>query len=132
MTMERYEYIQMPLALLREEIVEQYKSTTVAKDGWVYAEILRGMCGLKQAGRIENKYPTKNIGPHGYYQFRHTHGLWLHKWRPIKFSLVVYDFGVKYVGNKHANHLIETIKKYYPLSVDWTGGLYCGVTLKWN
>jgi hypothetical protein len=41
----------------------------------------------------------------------HTHGLWKHDTRPISFSLVVDDFGVKYVGREHAEHLMECIKK---------------------
>ena len=31
----------------------------------------------------------------------YTPGLWLHEWRPIQFSLVVDDFGVKYVGEEN-------------------------------
>ena len=76
-SMERYEYIQTLLAILPKEIVEQYNLTMVAKVGYVYAEILRGMYRLKQSRRIANEYPTKNIGPHGYYQCSHTHGLWI-------------------------------------------------------
>ena len=41
-------------------------------------------------------------------------------------------FGVKYVGKKHTEHLINSINKYYPASVEWNGGLYCGVTMEWN
>ena len=43
------------------------------------------------------------------------------------FYLVVDDFGVKYVGEKQAGHLITCIPKYYPVSLDCTGRLYCGV-----
>jgi hypothetical protein len=45
--------------------------------------------------------------------------------RPIHFALVVDDFGVQYVGAEHAHHLITVSK-------DWTGGLYCGITLNWD
>ena len=62
---ERYEYIWLRLAPLPEDIVEQYKLTTFAKYGWVYAEIRQGMYRLNQAGRISNDYPSKNIVPHG-------------------------------------------------------------------
>ena len=48
------------------------------------------------------------------------------------FSLVVDDLRVKYFGNKHVEHLITCIEKYYPLSVEWTGRLYCGVILYWD
>jgi hypothetical protein len=36
---------------------------------------------------------------------RHTPGMWLHKTRPIAFSLIVDDFVVKYGGQQHAHHL---------------------------
>ena len=52
--------------------------------------------------------------------------------RPVAFSLVVNDFGVKYVGREHANHLVNATKKHYPLSEDWEGALYCGISLEWN
>ena len=48
-----------------------------------------------------------------------------------KFSLVVNDFGFGYIGNQRAEHLITYIKTYYPVLVDWTGGLYCEVSLDW-
>ena len=51
----------------------------------------------------------------------------------MQFSLVVDDFGVKYVGKEHADHLIKTLEGHYDkISVDWEGKLYCGITLEWN
>ena len=95
-------------------------------------EIWRGMYGLPQAGILANQLLTKKLEPKGYYQCRHTPGLWCHKWRPIMFSLVVDDFGVKYVGKEHADHLCNSIKEHYGFVEDWTGSLYCGITLKWD
>jgi len=47
--------------------------------------------------------------------------------------LVVDDFGVKYVGKEHVDHLILCLKKSkYKLTKDWTGSLYCGISLNWN
>jgi endonuclease I len=42
------------------------------------------------------------------------------------------DFGVKYVGREHAEHLMECIKKNYNISSDWNGSAYCGLTLDWD
>jgi hypothetical protein len=36
------------------------------------------------------------------------------------------------VGKEHAHHLIDALEKYYTISKDWTDGLYCGITLKWD
>ena len=53
--------------------------------------------------------------------------------RPISFTLVVDDFGVKYVGQEHADHLIASIRSTYKkLTEDWTGSLYCRITLDWD
>ena len=50
------------------------------------------------------------------------------------FVLVIDGFGVKNVGEQHAERLITCIKKYYPVSVDWArnGELYCAVILNYN
>ena len=50
-----------------------------------------------------------------------------------KHVLVVDDFGVKYVGKQHVLHLLNALKMFYEkISVDWTGKLFCGITLNWN
>ena len=60
-------------------------------------------------------------------------GLWRHVTRLVQFSLVVDDFGVKYVGKKHVQHLINAIEtEGYKLFIDWEGAKYYGITLDWN
>ena len=51
---------------------------------------------------------------------------------PITFTLVVDDFGVKYTGKHTALHLINALKDLYNVSVDYTGTLYCGLTINWD
>ena len=31
-----------------------------------------------------------------------------------------------------AYHLIQALKKLYTISIDWTGSLYCGLTINWD
>ena len=45
---------------------------------------------------------------------------------------MVDDFGVKYVGKDTADHLIQALKNLYTISIDWTGSLYCGITINWD
>jgi hypothetical protein len=45
---------------------------------------------------------------------------------------VVDDFGVKYVEKDDVDHLIASIKSTYSLTQDWTGKMYCGITLEWD
>ena len=72
------------------------------------------------------------MAPYGYYPSKRTPGLWLHKTRKISFTLVVDDFGVKYIKKSDANHLFNSIKTKYPLKVDWEGKKYLGIDLDWN
>jgi hypothetical protein len=69
------------------------------------------MYGLPQAGILANKRLAKKLGKDGYYQCRHTPGLWRHTTRPITFALVVDDFAVKYVGHEHAQHLLSLLQR---------------------
>ncbi len=61
-----------------------------------------------------------------------TPGLWRHESRLITFTLVVDDFGVKFVNKANVDHLIASIKKTYTITEDWMGGSYCGIKLEWN
>ena len=90
------------------------------------------MYGLPQAGILANKLLKQRLAQHGYYECKHTPGLWKHKWRPITFVLVVDDFGVKYRGREHALHLAAALKQHYEVTMDWTGSLYIGISLQWN
>ena len=118
-----YEYMRIQLADMPDDVVEHYKLRELATpDGEVYCEIRKGMYGLPQAGIIAQKLLEERLAKHGYCQSATTPGLWKHDTRPICFSLVVDDFGVKYVGEEHAQHLLETIRKYYKCSADWQRG----------
>ena len=59
-------------------------------------------------------------------------GILTHKWRPIQFTLVINNFGVKYVGKEHAEHLISALQEYYTIPYDWKGEIYVGITLYWD
>ena len=74
----------------------------------------------------------KRLNKAGYKKSGFTPGVWTHTWRPISFTLCVDDFGVKYVGKKHAEHLISVLKQDYTISQDWTGAKYLGINLDWD
>jgi hypothetical protein len=128
----RFEYMKMLLSRFPEEIIQKYNLNALAVDSWVYIEIRKGMYGLKQAGLLANQLLQTRLAPFGYYPARHTPGLWLHKSRPISFTLVVDDFAVKYVGKHHAEHLQNALLHTYELTTDWTAPVYSGMTLKWD
>jgi hypothetical protein len=41
-----------------------------------------------------------------------------HKWRPISFTLVVDNFGVKYIGKEHVLHIIKVLQEHYEVEED--------------
>jgi hypothetical protein len=88
--------------------------------------------GLPQAGILASKCLHRKLEPFGYYKSTNTPGLWRHKSRPLTFTLVVDNFGVKFVNKADVDHLISSIKKTYTLTEDWTGNLYCGIMLDWD
>ena len=56
----------------------------------------------------------------------------MHVSRPIAFTLGVDDFGIKYEGQEHLDHLLSTLNDDYTIEVDREGKLYCGISLEWN
>ena len=130
--LDRFEYMKMSMDLIPDEFADAYGLHEKAKDGYVYMEIRKGMYGLPQAGILANKLLKKRLAKKGYYEMPHTPGLWKHIWRPIMFSLVVDDFGIKYEGKEHLDHLIAALKEDYMVEIDWEGTLYCGILLDWK
>jgi hypothetical protein len=90
------------------------------------------MYGLSQSGILANQIIARCLAIHGYHQTKFTPGLWRHVTCPIQFTLLMDDFGVHCVGKEHAQHLIYALETDYIVSKDWTGGIYCGITLKWD
>jgi hypothetical protein len=117
------------LLSLPQETIDKYDLIELSQDGKVYIEIQKGMYGLPQAGILTNELLQRNLAKDGYQPIPHTQRLLTHDTHPISFSLVVDDFGVKFVGREHAEHLMTCIKKKYNISSDWNRHAYCGLTL---
>ena len=110
----------MPLHLFPQHTINQYKLQENAQNGQVYLEVWKAIYGLPQAGALANNQLKKFLAPDGYYEVAHIPVLWRHATRPIQFSLVVDNFGVKYVGKKNVEHLVHCLKKNYAkVSEDW-------------
>ncbi len=130
--MERFEYMRMPIKLIPQEIIDLYDLEPKVKNGHVYMEISRGMYGLPQSSRLANQLLKKRLLKHGYFEQPHTPGLFKHVSRPVWFTLAVDDFGIKYIGEDNARHLLAALEEDYTLDVDWEGSLYCGISLSWD
>jgi hypothetical protein len=102
--LRQFEYMVINLSSLPQETVDKYDLIQLSQYGKVYIEIQKGMYGLPQAGILAKELLQRNLAKDGYRPMQHTHGLWTHDTCPISFSLVVDDFGVKYIGREHAEH----------------------------
>jgi hypothetical protein len=98
----RFKYVVINLSYLPQEIINEFGLLELAHYGRVYIEIQKGMYGLLQAGILVNELLQRGLALDGYRPTEHTHGLWKHKTRPVWFSLVVDDFGIKYIGHNNA------------------------------
>ena len=110
--------MRIPVKLIPHEFMETYNLHNRIYKGHIYCEIGKGIYGLPQAGRLANDLLTKRLAPNGYTECTHTPGLWRHTSRPIQFTLVVDDFGVKYVGLEHLHYLLTTLKQFYEIDLD--------------
>jgi hypothetical protein len=118
-----------------DDVIKHYNLRDKATpDGYIYCycEIQKGMYGLPQASIIAQQLLEERLWKQGYCQSQTTPGLWKHDTRPISFSLVFDNFGVKYVREENAQHLLDTVRHYYKCSCNWKGEQYCGLTLKWD
>ena len=94
--LSRPEYIRVSIKDIPEEIIQEYNlKSIVTDDGMIYIEANRGMYGLPQAGLLANELLEKRLNKRGYHQSKLVPGIWKHEWRPVQFTLVVDDFGVK-------------------------------------
>jgi hypothetical protein len=130
--MPRYEYMRIPVKDIPDIIMEQYNLHGLVHNGHVIVEIRKGMYGLPHAGLIANERLVKHLAKSGYVPAKRTPGLFKHITRPVTFALTVDDFGIKYVGREHCQHLFDCIASLYTMTTDWTGTQYCGLTLNWD
>jgi hypothetical protein len=126
--MHRKEYMWIPVALPPKLAIDAYALDSLIVNGRVLFEISKGMYGLPQAGHLAYDQLVAHLAPHGYRPVPRTPGLWKHDTIPVTFCLVVDDFGVKYIGKQHADHLLNAIRTKYQLTCDWKSALYCGIT----
>ena len=131
--MDRTEFLRMKIENFPDDVITQYKLKDIVEaKGFVIIRVEKGMYGLPYACIIEQNLLEETSETHGYTQSDQTPGFWTHAIRPISFTLIVDDFGVKYVGKEHVNHLIRVLEEFYEAEKDWKGKRYFGITLDWD
>ena len=76
------------------------------------------MPSLKQACRNANDRLKAHLAHFGFAPVPRTPALCKHTTKPIIFSLVVDNFGVKYISMENSNHLIQALPKFYTISIN--------------
>jgi hypothetical protein len=71
--LERPEYMRIPIKLIPQEIIDDYKLQPLVHHDYVYVEINKGMYGLPQAGLLANKLLPRRLAKYGYYQATRPH-----------------------------------------------------------
>ena len=90
------------------------------------------MYGLPQAGLLAQRQLEKLLAKHGYRQDKFVPCLYSHDTRPINFTLVVDDFGIKYHNRDDVEHLLGALRELFEITVDWNGSKYLGITLRFD
>ena len=119
---DRPEFFCIKLSNFPEDIIEYCKlQEKVCNNGVVYVKCVCGMYNVPHTGIIAHEMLEERLEKYGYHQSDKTPGFWKHDTQPIRFTLIVDDFGVKYVRKNHANHIINVVKKHYTVAEDWEG-----------
>jgi hypothetical protein len=125
--MDRKEYMRVHIDQIPPEARQKYVTEGLVKDGYVLAEITKGIYGLAQAGRLAQQRLVNHLAKHGYRPISKINPcMFKHEAKDVIFCLVVDDFGVKYQESEDANHLMNALKELYIVKEDWDGSAYVG------
>ena len=90
----RPEYLRIALKFIPPTTMSEYNLQSYVPNNAVLFEVNKGMYGLPQAGLLARL--VNHLTKHGYHQ-TDTTCLFRHESNGVSFSLVVDDFGVKYI-----------------------------------
>jgi hypothetical protein len=132
--LDRKEYMVMHRSQIPDAFFAEHPELVAMLNtaGYLLMEISKGIYGLPQAGKLAQDRLIKLLAKAGYFPAAHTPCLFVHETRPIMFTLVVDDFGVKYTGIEHFNHLMTTLQELYVLHVDLAGTKYVGLDIAFD
>jgi hypothetical protein len=120
-----------PSDLLYELGLTDFVRTDRAGNPYVYADVKKCIPGLPQSGLLSQLRLISHLESHGYFE-TDTPMLFRHVSRPISFTLVVDDFGVKYSDITDYNHLRRILELQYEVTGSSTGTKYLGFTVDHN
>ena len=118
---------------IRDSFQQQHNlNELVDQQGFAHARIDGALHGLAEARRIANQDVVDHLAKFGHYECKFTPGLFSHETRPIHFSLIVDDFGVKWVHRKDFDHLLHSLETKCTMTCDVDGKQHVGMHLDWD
>lgn len=132
MPMDHNKYIRIPIYMIPPKFMDKYNLHDKIYNGYVYAEVRKGMYILLQAGCIAHNHLVMHLKPYMYVPMPLISGLWKHKNKDTTFNLMVNNFGVKYLKVADAEYSQKALEDKYKVTTDLQGKVYVGITLKWN
>ena len=117
-----------PPSLLEECGITPFLQKDKAGRPFVYADVRKCIPGLPQSGLLSQLRLIAHLNSHGYYETS-TPMLFRHTSRPISFTLVVDDFGVKYLHRSDFDHLLSSLQELYSCTSSPVATRYLGIEL---
>ena len=84
--------------MIPQEFIYKYNLKEKGHNENMLTRITKGVYGLPQAVRITHDTFIRHLEPYVHHTSSNTLELWTHNSNPIRFILVVDDFGVKFSG----------------------------------
>ena len=94
--MDRAENIIIQISVIPQEFIIAYNIKDKAHNGYIFAQVNKGMYGIPQIWLIIHDAIVKYLSLYVYYPSNNTSVICTHDSQPINFTLVFNDFGVKY------------------------------------
>ena len=129
--LKKPEYMWIPLSQIPLVTQIKYDVAKYAVNGRVLVEIVGGIYGHPQAGLLAHLELNAHLAEYGYFPAPNTRCLYKHIDRPIEFTLVVDDFGIKTTRAEHREHLLACLRAKYTITTG-DGSKYVGISFDWD
>ena len=131
--MDSPEFMRVPLKYIPASIQAKYNLANFIKNDYVFMQIDKTLYGLVQSGILSQHRLIEHLSNHGYKQAKNTPCLFIHESNGNAFTLVVDDFLVKSKDEISQQHLINTLKELYVITVDKAlKQKYIGITIDYH
>ena len=112
-TLPRSEYVRISVAVLPDDIREEFRLNQYIHNDYVLFEITKVMYGLPQAEYLAQKELVEYLSKFDYHPAPSDPCLFRYKNNGVAFTLVVDDFQVKYKDRKFATYLLSPLQERY-------------------